>query len=311
MKKLKNFLWVVILVIILLLASTLGAWYITKSVVEKETARIFNNEASIIESWITNRLESYKTIAYGLQAFWAGSEVVTKKEWQTYEETLKISERFPGITSVSFVKREDDNYIVTFVYPPEREEALGTNLTTQPGRLEVINRAIETGSPAFTSKILLLADQNPGFVMYVPLYKRELPTKTVEERQSTVEGLIALAFRSEQVFKDLFDAHDTFPHLDFELYKGKILEEDHILYDHDYSHYIPKGELHKLETKRTIVSDGTTFTLLVASKPSFGSKTLEKQLPAIVLILGLAFSFLIFFFGLSAFRKLQKKEAKN
>ena len=297
MKKLKNFSLLIIIVCLLLLTSSLGAWYVTKSLAEKETARLFNDEVNIVESWITNRFEFYKTIVFGLQAYWAGGEVVTKEEWQVYASTLKIKERFPGITSISFVKRVDDNYIVTFVYPPEREAAIGVNLITQPGRLEVINKAIETASPAITDKVFLLADQKPGFVMYTPLYKTGF-----------LEGLVAISFRSEQVFKDLFDAHDTFPHLDFELYKGKVLEEDHILYDHDYSHYIPKGEPRKrLETKRTIIFDGETSTLLAASKPSFGLRTLEKQLPNIVLILGLAFSFLFFIFAISEFRKLKKR----
>jgi len=297
MRKLKNFLLIIIIVSLLLVASTLGAWYISKSLAKKETTRLFNDEVNVIESWISNRFEFYKTITYSFQAFWASSEVVTKEEWQTYAETLKINERFPGIASISFVKRVDNNYLVTFVYPPERETAIGVNVITQPGHLEVINKAIETASPAITDKVFLLADQKPGFVMYTPLYKTGF-----------LEGLVAISFRSEQVFKDLFDAHDTFPHLDFELYKGKVLEEDHILYDHDYSHYIPKGEPRKrLETKRTIIFDGETSTLLAASKPSFGLRTLEKQLPNIVLILGLAFSFLFFIFAISEFRKLKKR----
>jgi len=300
MKKLKNFSLIIIIVGLLLLASTLGAWYVTKSLAEKETARLFNDEVNIVESWITNRFEFYKTIVFGLQAYWAGNEVVTKEEWQVYASTLKIKERFPGITSISFVKRVDDNYIVTFVYPPEREAALGVNLITQPGRLEVINKAIETASPAITDKIFLVADQKPGFVMYAPIYKKGF-----------LEGLVAIAFRSEQVFKDLFDARDTFPHLDFELYKGTILEDEYILYDHDHAFYIRKGEDRKrLETKRLMTTNGETFTLLVAPKPSFGLKTLEKQLPNIVLIFGLVFCFLFFLFAFSEFRKLEKKEKK-
>ncbi|MFH1536294.1 MAG: CHASE domain-containing protein [Patescibacteria group bacterium] len=308
MEKLAKFQLIIIIISFLLFASTLGAWYISKSLAERETTKLFNDEADIIESWITNRLETYKTIAYGFQAFWTGSEVVTQKEWESYAETLKISERFPGITGIDLIQRKDDSSVVTFVYPLEREGALGANLTIQPGRLEAINRAIETASPAFTSKVLLLADQKPGFVMYVPVYKTGVPVDTIEERRVAVKGLVALTFRSEQVFKDLFDAHDTFPRLDFEFYKGRVLEENYILYDHDYTHYIPKGEpRNTLETKRTIASDGETFTLLVAAKSSFGLTILEEQLPNIVLILGLVFSFLIFIFGLSGFRKLQKK----
>jgi len=300
MRKLKNFPLIIIIVSLLLVASTLGAWYISKSLAKKETTRLFNDEVNVIESWISNRFEFYKTITYSFQAFWASSEVVTKEEWQTYAETLKINERFPGIASISFVKRVDNNYLVTFVYPPERETAIGVNVITQPGHLEVINKAIETASPAITDKVFLLADQKPGFVMYAPIYKKGF-----------LEGLVAIAFRSEQVFKDLFDARDTFPHLDFELYKGTILEDEYILYDHDYAFYIRKGEDRKrLETKRLMTTNGETFTLLVAPKPSFGLKTLEKQLPNIVLIFGLVFCFLFFLFAFSEFRKLEKKEKK-
>ncbi len=307
MKKLKNFPKVIIIISLLLVVSTLGTWYITKSLAKKETARIFNDEASVIESWITNRFELYKTIVYSLQAFLSSNKTVTEEEWQTYAETLKIKERFPGITSISFIKRQNGSFIVTFIYPAERKAAIGVNLVTQPNRLKIINKTVDTASPVITDKIFLTADQSPGFAIYTPVYKTGFPVNTVEERKTAVEGLIILAFKSEQVFKDLFDAHDPFPHHDFELYKGKVLEEDHILYDHDYSHYIPKGETkNRLETKRTITSDGETFTLLVSSKPSFGLKTLEKQLPNIILITGLTFSFIIFLFALKGFQKLQK-----
>ena len=290
------------------MTSTLAAWSVTKSLAERETTRLFNDEATVIESWITNRFEAYKTISYSLQAFWAGSERVTEEEWQTYLETLKIKERFPGITSVNFVRREGDNFFVAFVYPPEREAAIEGSVVVSPRRLESINKAIDSASLTITDKVPLV-DQKPGFIIYAPLYKKGLPTKTIEERRIAIEGLTAIVFRSEQVFKDLFDAHDTFPHLDFELFKGQVLEEDHILYDHDYSHFISKIETKdRQETKRTIITDGDTFTLLVASEPTFGLKTLEEQLPNLVLIIGLIFDFLIFLFALRGFQKLQKKD---
>jgi len=304
MEKLKNFPRIIIIVSLFLVASTLAAWYITKSVVEKQTARLFNDEITIIENWITNRFESYKTIAYGLQGFSAGSQLVTKEEWQAYLETLKIKERFPGITAISLAKRIDNNYIISYIYPPEKETTIGINITVKEGHSQAINLAIDNASIAITDKVILITDQSPGFVMFAPIYKTGLPINTIKERRTAIKSLVAIVFKSEQVFKSLFDAHDPFPHLDFELYKGKVLEENHILYDHDYSHYIPKTETHRLETKRTIISNGETFTLLVSSKPSFGLKTLEEQLPNIVLISGLVFSALIFIFAITGFRKL-------
>ncbi len=307
MEKLKNFPRIFVFVIILLVASTLAAWYVTKSVADRETTKLFNDEATAIEAWITNRLEFYKTITYSLQGFWAGNAEATKEEHRAYLETLKIKERFPSITSVNFIKKKGDNFFFAFVYLPEIETTIEGQIITSPERLGAINRAIDNASLAFTDKVSLIGEQVPGFIVYAPLYKKGLPIKTIEERRAAVEGLTAIVFKSEQVFKDLFDAKDTFPYLDFELFKGQILEEEHVLYDHDYSYYIPlvKPE-DRLRTKRTISPDGETFTLLVSSKPGFALKTLDEKLPNLVLIIGLFFDFLIFLFAIIGFCRLQK-----
>jgi CHASE1-domain containing sensor protein len=308
MEKLKNFPRIFVFVIILLVVSTLTGWYVTKSVADRETAKLFNDEATVIEAWITNRLEFYKTITYSLQGFWAGNAEATKEERQAYLETLKIKERFPGITSVNLIEKKGDNFFFAFVYPPEIETTIEGQAITSPERLETIKKAIDNASLAFTDKVSLIPNQSPGFIMYAPLYKKGLPTETIEERRAAIEGLTAIVFKSQQVFKDLFDAKDTFPYLDFELFKGQVLEEDHILYDHDYSYYIPlvKPE-DRLRIKRTIISDGETFTLLVSLKPDFALKTLDEKLPNLVLIIGLFFDFLIFLFAIIGFCRLQKR----
>lgn len=309
MEKLKNFPLMIVVISLLLLASTLGAWYITKSTTERETTRLFNDEVNIIESWISNRFELYKTIAYGLQAFWAGSEKVTSEEWDSYIKKLYITERFPGITSIAFAKGEDDTFIVTYVYPAERSKAIGFNIASEEKRLKAIQKATDNDTIAITGKVFLAADQKSGFIMFAPFYKKGLPHNTDQERRKAIEGFGIITFKSEAVFKDLFDIQDPFPHLDFELYKGKVVEDEDLLYDHDQVLYIRKGEdRNRLETKRTLIIDSETFTLLAASKPSFGLRTLEKQLPNIVLILGLAFSFLFFILAFSEFQKRQKKE---
>ena len=306
MKKITSFPLIILLVWLLVVASTLGAWYVSKKLVEKETTKLFNQQVDAVEYWITNRLELYKTVGLSLAAFVSHKENLKEEEWQGFTEALQIPQRFPGITALSFTKKEKDTFKIWLVYPKEIKNVVGTEVISLPGRKEAILKTLETGQPTVTKKVLLLSDQKPGFIIYFPVYKIGLPTTTPEEREAAALGVIALAFRSPQVFKDLFDARDTFPYLDFELYKGNKLEEDYILYDHDYSVYIPKGENRKrLETKRTIIFDGEALTLLAASKPSFSLKTIEKQQPNIVLVGGLLLSVLLLKFAFWEFWKLK------
>lgn len=295
-----KFLKTVTIVCLIAFFSTLASWYISKKTLEKENWKMFNDEVNIVESWITNRLEIYKTIGYGFQALIQGNEKITKEEWQKYAETLLIPQRFPGVTSIGFSQKKDDGFYLTFVYPSEREMIIGTNLADYPERLEAIKKAIETGQSAFTKRVFLLADKKPGFVMFIPVRSQ----KTEE-----VIGVIGITFRSQEVFKDLFDAKDIFPYLDFELYKGKIMEEDYILYDHDYAVYIPKENLSKrLETKRTILIDSEVFTLLVKGKPSYQPRIIENNLPNFVLGFGLILTFGIYFYFLFEYRKIKNSQ---
>jgi len=312
MKKITSFPLIILIVWLLVVASTLFAWQISKKLVEKETTRLFNQQVDTVEYWITNRLELYKTIGFSLAAFVSHKENLTEEEWQTFTEALQISQRFPGITALSFTKKEKEGFKIALVYPQEFKNLVGIEVITLPERREAILEAIETGKQTITKKILLLTDNKPGFLIYFPVYKIGVPTTTPEERKTAALGVITLAFRSEEVFKDLFDAQDTFPYLDFELYKGKNLEEDYILYDHDYSVYIPKEERQKrLEAKRTIIFNGESLTLLAVSKPSFGLKTLEKQQPNIVLVGGLLLSLWFLKFSCWEFKKLSRRSERS
>lgn len=296
-------------IFIALLASTILTWWIVKQVAIAKTNQLFLSQVTTIENWISNRFELYKTIAYGLQSFWAGSEIVTAEEWNTYIENLKIEERFPSITSIAYVKRVNNSYPITFIYPSKRSTALGFNVAAEEKRLVAIEKAIDESSVTITDKIFLTADQAPGFIMFAPLYSIGNLPEDLTERRAAVEGFARIAFKSESVFKNLFEPTDPFPSLDFELYKGKVIEDEHVLYDHDESHYISRNEgTRRLETKKTIMIDNEIFTLFVVSKPSFNLSTAEKNLPNIVLASGIVITTVMF---ILFYKKIKYQELLN
>jgi CHASE1-domain containing sensor protein len=283
----------VVIVTVILITSTLCTWFITSRLLADKTKRVFEQDVSTVESWITNRFEIYTTIALSLQGYWAGNDNVTNEDWSKFVQRLKIGKKLPGITSISLAKKINDSYIVTYVYPPERSEGIGFNLTSTASRRETIQKTIDSETVVITDRVLLAADQSPGFALYIPMYQEERPLTNIQERRDAIEAIASIAFSSANVFKDLFDSSDPFPNMDFELYKGEVLDDNHLLYDHDQAYYIRRNDQTHLESKQTIVLNGEIFTFLASTKPSFELLTLEKILPQLVLVIGLATSLLI------------------
>jgi CHASE1-domain containing sensor protein len=298
--------------ILVLIISTFLAWWLARQVVIRKINDVFFEQVTTIESWVGNRLELYKTVVLGIQGYWAGSENVTADKWNSYVKSLKIDSRFPNIVSISYAKHVNNQYVIAYIYPTDRSDALGFDLTSEERRLSAINKAIDEDAVGITDRVLLAADQSPGFVMVAPLYPTPDVPEDLEERRLAVDGVAVIAFKSKDVFKDIFEITDPFPSLDFELYKGKVLEDNHILYDHDSTYYIRKGEdLRRLETKRTFFIDGEVLTLLVASKPSFQLSKAERNLPTFILIGGLIISALMFTIFYLKIISLQSINFKN
>jgi CHASE1-domain containing sensor protein len=296
-------------VFLVLVTSTVFAWWIAKRVVTSKVDAIFMEQVTTIDSWISNRMELYKTVIYGFQGYWGGNVSVSQEEWARYARSLKIEERYQGITSITYAKRVGDNYILTYIYPEERAHAIGFDLASEQSRLAAINKSINENSVGISDRVLLAADQSSGFVMVAPLYSFSDLSNSPDESLREVDGVVAIAFKSESVFKDIFGYTDPFPSLDFELYKGQDLKDDSILYDHDQAYYIRKGDdQRRLETKRSIFVNGERLTLLVASKPNFRLSRAERNLPVFILVSGLIVSTSILALFLQKFGKVKNNK---
>lgn len=300
------------------IGSTLFAWKITTDVVTYEANQLFLKEVSDIEIWIKERFNLYATAMYGLQAFWEASDEVTRAEWSTYVKNLRLTERYPGVSSIIYIekvdKKDKDSFIrkvrndksipdlnlSNFTFQPDeekdtyfvvnyieplsgRENAFGIDFGREEKRLKALIEAQDTGKLTTTGRITLTTTEQPGFGILIPLYKNQ-----------DLEGFATTIFRGNEVFNQIFGLEDPFPDLDFEIYDGGESEEN-LLHDHDPKQLIiNSGFSPKLATKRTLALNGSDWILHVAAKPSFSLTKSQQQLPSIVLISGLTFSLGIF-----------------
>jgi PAS domain S-box-containing protein len=139
----------------------------------------------------------------GIQALeWA--PLVTRQQRGATELELKklgragILERGPGGAMQLAGLRQ--TYFPVFYLDPVRgnEAALGYDLGSNPARLRAIEGARDSGKPQATEPLTLVQETRAqaGFLIFVPVYARNLPVETLAQRRAAFQGVVLGVFRS-------------------------------------------------------------------------------------------------------------------
>src|SRR5574340_763821 len=91
--------WVVLLVCFSL---TLAAWYELRSQAMKGARQQFDLHAQEVVGAIEERLRQHQQILLGGAGLFDASDSVSRAEWRTYIERLRLAEKYPGIQGVGF-----------------------------------------------------------------------------------------------------------------------------------------------------------------------------------------------------------------
>jgi two-component system cell cycle sensor histidine kinase/response regulator CckA len=90
-------------------------------------------------------------------------------------------------------------YPVYYVEPlAGNEPAVGFDLGSHPARLAALDQACDTGQPTVTERITLVQETGAqaGFLIYIPIYRQEIPIATVEQRRLALQGFALGVFRA-------------------------------------------------------------------------------------------------------------------
>ncbi|MFI5330499.1 MAG: PAS domain S-box protein [Desulfobaccales bacterium] len=90
-------------------------------------------------------------------------------------------------------------YPVDYVEPlAGNEPALGFDLGSNPARLAALEQAADTGQPVATERLTLVQETGAqaGFLVFIPVYRQEMPLTTVEQRRLALQGFVLGVFRA-------------------------------------------------------------------------------------------------------------------
>lgn len=309
-----------LVVFALVLLITGFVWQYLETLRLQQAHKQFSDAAHIQRDVLVNRARDYEQVLLGAAGLFAASESVERDEWRSYVNSLHLHLTLPGIEGVGYSqmvpakdKAKHEAYMRAqgfpnyAIYPAGQREmyssivflepfsgrnlkAFSYDMYAEPVRREAMQRAADTRNPAWSGKVRLVQEdgQNApqaGFLVYVPIYAKNLPLNTIDERRAALLGFVYSPFRAGDMLSQLYlEPHRPF---DLQLFDGPI-QPDRLLYATGETTLTPK-----FVVDLPVDLGGARWTARFSSNHDFDQQVLNP-LPLFLLLAVLAMETLAF-----------------
>lgn len=315
--------WTAWTVLVLALAVTAALWRLSSLNLEQRLGDRFAFRIQEIESLVTDRLRAYEQVLWGTAALFAASDVVTRADWRNYVNVLRLEENYPGLQAVGYAERvkaahrpvhvtrlrregfptydiwpdlgQKEYTSIVYIEPFDwrNRRAFGFDMTSEPVRRNAMYRARDSGLPSITGKVVLVqetpVDTQNGFLMYIPIYRSDLPRANVEQRRQALLGYVYSPFRMNDLMGATLSAEMYDVHL--EIFDGHAATAAARLYDS--GGVAENGSRLKQGTSRIIDLYGREWLLRFVSMPALEAG-LDEERPQLIAAVGIVISSLLF-----------------
>jgi diguanylate cyclase (GGDEF)-like protein len=169
---------------------------------------------------------------------------------------------------------------------------LGKRLNEGDLRSEALAQARDGNEPKLSPPLALRFEgqQQPGHIIYAPLYGAHPAPDTVGQRRQFLSGFLFAVFR----IRDLIDTTigpDLERRMGLALYDGPVLDPAKLVYDSGHvSRLSPQEAVKMFASIERVAVDGRVWSFMFVARPSFVRDN-QSMLPAAVLVGGLLTSF--------------------
>ncbi len=264
-------------------------------------------------------MQDYEQVLRGGAALISTNGSVSREQWRTYVEMLHLDRSLPGIQGTGFAltlpkdaKHAHERAVRAEGFPsytihPAGDRALyssviylepfsGSNLRafgydmySEPVRREAMERARDSGKPELSGKVTLVQEMEPheqtGFLIYLPVYRNDMPHDTVATRRRALRGFVYSPFRVNDLMNKVFN--DSGQELEIELFDDRPTPQNLL--------FASAGaeRAARYVTDRIVPIGGHRWIARFKSSPAFESR-MESVQPRMILFGGLAFGLLLF-----------------
>jgi signal transduction histidine kinase/CheY-like chemotaxis protein/HPt (histidine-containing phosphotransfer) domain-containing protein/CHASE1-domain containing sensor protein len=221
----------------LVLASAMGTilYGAASRTVDDDAAQSFEHLARSTQYSISARIKSYADLTRGLAALFQTSDSISRTEFRQYVTSLDIPRNFPAIEVLTWAPLIGDaqrdqfvagvraegyadfdisppgrrpNYeVLNYFEPAFLPQRFGLDIGVIPIISGALAAARDSGDIAATRYPIMLSTANPQFVQGVrlPVYRRNQPLATVEQRRAAYLGSVGAGFSTARLVQGAID----------------------------------------------------------------------------------------------------------
>ena len=325
--------WLPLLALLMGLALTFGFWRQALAIHRQTLSSALERHSQEAQSRIAIRLRSYERSLLATRSHYQASPAVTRQSFATFVGGLDLESGMQAIGFATLVLAGEKDrhhrelraqgfpgyqirpegirevYCPVIYLEPFRDRnlrALGFDMLSEAVRQEAAFRSRDSGHLAMSGKVQLVQDTgtHPGFLLYVPVYRKGAPIGTLEDRRRNLAGWVYTAFRVDDLMGGVLGEADS-QLVDFELFDGARRPES-LLFDRDTTlHPLSDSPTQGLSTP--LLFGGHAWTLVTHALP--GLLTSHPDYSRTILLLGSLVSLLlgmVLYLGSRQFRKIRQ-----
>ncbi len=198
---------------------------------------VFQQEVHNVEFTLQNSLKDHEEINQFIKAFFDSSLLVSEEEFHTltlpilhHHRSIQALEWIPAIPATArkqyelqwsrghkIVERNEQGqlvkagnrdfyYPITYIQPPEgNNRAFGYDVGSNSQARAALIKARDTGKCVVALPVHLVQDtiQKTGVIFYSPVYKKNAPVDTLEQRRQAFSGVVATVARIDDILSGL------------------------------------------------------------------------------------------------------------
>jgi len=312
--------WIVLGLLLLL---TFTAWYMTQETAKHRASERFLYRAEKERDYIRQRMSAHEQVLRGAAAFFEASDQVSRDEWRRYVDRLQLGGNLRGAQGLGLalllgpadkpafeaalhadgispyeirppgVREQYSGIVYLEPQNARHRQAIGYDMLSDATRRTAMELARDTGQPAITGKVILKQEpegpeRQPGFLIYLPVYRVDLPRNTIEQRRAAVAGFVFSPFRAGDLLREIMSSRER--DVDLALFDATVAPEN-LLYDsRSDDERAPRGT-HVVELP--LEMGGRRWLARFQSRPEFDAAFTSHQ-PENVAGYGLLLALMIF-----------------
>ncbi len=317
------------------------AWYVTAQAVDAQLQLEFDVQVEDTRIAIEKRLHVQERALLGGKGLFAASKSVERDEWKAYVDALKLEDNYPGMQGIGYsevIKPSDltahvralraqgfpdydvrppgtrDIYTAIVYLEPfdwRNQRAFGFDMFSEPVRREAMERARDSGDAAMSGKVTLVQetknDIQNGFLIYLPIYRKNVSLGSVEQRRNALLGYVYSAFRIKDLMIGTQNGRGN--NVNFAIHDGTEISSETLLYTNiERDNSTATSEQSQFTKKIPLVFAGNSWLLVFLPAAEYATTGTRSQ-PLVVAGAGIIIDLMLIILFTSMLRQHKRSIA--